>query len=283
MFNANSCRVAQGSYSISRTPNDLQSRHSTYAPQAYFNRVLPLPITPTATIQSPIRSGPLLYEALPLKVSDSRPDFQIIPLQVPGQRLCSAVANCDYTTPKRRIVSQFFGRNKKETRLIPRHCWAFYCRQHYQRSRYRLSPARFADLQMSLVHATVTALEKEGIVICWEIKLRKRALEQIAKAERDVKSGKKFHTSSKSSSTAFSGSCTREKMLLSSCGTSRSFQNVYEVLDLVREICRRDGGSALEFELLPSFMEDHQMREEERRRAHKAECDGSDSDSEDDD
>ena len=136
---------------------------------------------------------------------------------------------------------------------------------------------------MYLVKLTVNALELENIVICWEIKLRKRALEQIAKVDRDAKGSKKFHTSSKSSSTISNGSCTREKMLLSSCGTGKSFQNVYDVLELVREICKRDSGSALEFELLPSFSEDHQMREEERRRAHKAECDGSDSESEDED
>ena len=284
IFDADIYRVAQGSYPMGRAYNDPQSRHSTYIPQAYLNRVLPPPITPTSVIQqSPIRNGPMRYDTLPLKASDSRPDFQIMAPQVSGQRLCSAVSNCDYTTPKRRIVSQFFGRNKKETRLIPRHCWAFYCRQHYQRSRYRLNSARFAELQMSLVQVTVVALEKEGIVICWEIKLRKRALEQVIKADRDAKGSKKFHSNSTSSSAASSGSCSRERLLLASCGTGKSFQLVYDVLELVREICRRDQGSALEFELLPSFTEDHQMREEERRRAHKAECDGSDSESEDDD
>lgn len=36
----------------------------------------------------------------------------------------------------RKVISQFFGRNKGPTKLIPNDVWHFYCRKDYQRSRY---------------------------------------------------------------------------------------------------------------------------------------------------
>jgi hypothetical protein len=46
----------------------------------------------------------------------------------------------DATTGKgpmgRKVISQFFGRNKGPTKLIPNDVWHFYCRKDYQRARY---------------------------------------------------------------------------------------------------------------------------------------------------
>lgn len=36
----------------------------------------------------------------------------------------------------RKVISQFFGRNKGPTRLIPNNVWHYFCRKDYQRSRY---------------------------------------------------------------------------------------------------------------------------------------------------
>jgi hypothetical protein len=36
----------------------------------------------------------------------------------------------------RKVISQFFGRNKGPTKLIPNDVWHFYCRKDYQRARY---------------------------------------------------------------------------------------------------------------------------------------------------
>ena len=151
------------------------------------------------------------------------------------------MGNCQLESPDRRVISHFFGRNKKETRAIPDDCWVTYCRQHYQRCRYRQPTAQFAALQMDLVRQTVNKLELWGGVREWQILLRKRASDALAAEEQVVAThGQVLH------------SC-RERVLLPQVGKQKTFEDVYHLLDFVEENAAKYDCDALEFEIVPQF------------------------------
>ncbi|KAI9727789.1 MAG: hypothetical protein M1834_007936 [Cirrosporium novae-zelandiae] len=64
-----------------------------------------------------------------------------IPTSCPSRTSCHTclfMPNCDLTdTDFRKVVSHIFGRNKKQTKTIPEQAFIYYCRPHYQRTRYR--------------------------------------------------------------------------------------------------------------------------------------------------
>ena len=155
------------------------------------------------------------------------------------------MGTCTLESPDRRVISHFFGRNKKETRAIPDDCWVTYCRQHYQRCRYRQSAPDFAALQMDLVRKTVAKLESWGQVRDWDIQLRKRATEQIkqedAAAERGGGGGSPVVRA-----------C-RERALLPRAGPHKSFRDVYALIDAVEAHARDNDCEALEFEVVPQY------------------------------
>ncbi|RPB24546.1 hypothetical protein L211DRAFT_848854 [Terfezia boudieri ATCC MYA-4762] len=86
---------------------------------------------------------------------------------------CSYTESCETGSPLRKVVSHFFGRNKLATRKIPKHLWVYFCRKHYQRSRYR-NPRGFACLQIQLVQTQIGNLRRWGGVIDWTVKVRRR-------------------------------------------------------------------------------------------------------------
>lgn len=86
---------------------------------------------------------------------------------------CSYTENCETKSPLRKVVSHFFGRNKLATRKIPKHLWVYFCRKHYQRSRYR-NPKGFASLQIDLVMSQIDNLKRWGGVQDWTVKVRRR-------------------------------------------------------------------------------------------------------------
>lgn len=59
------------------------------------------------------------------------------------------VCSEDEPAPTRKIVSQFFGRNKACTKLLEDHVWVIMCRKHYQRTKYRLDDD-YPDIQAEL-------------------------------------------------------------------------------------------------------------------------------------
>ena len=67
-----------------------------------------------------------------------------------------------------------------------------YCRQHYQRCRYRQSAHAFAALRMDLVRKATAKLETWGKVRDWDIQLRKRATGQIKQEDAATERGA-FH------------------------------------------------------------------------------------------
>ncbi|KAF3932068.1 hypothetical protein ABW20_dc0105423 [Dactylellina cionopaga] len=96
---------------------------------------------------------------------------------------CSYVEDCNTSSPLRKVVSHIFGRNKLSTRQIPKNIWVYYCRKHYQRSRYR-DPKGFAKLQCDLVRRQVDRLEAWGGVEDWVIKVRRREEIRISKESK---------------------------------------------------------------------------------------------------
>lgn len=61
----------------------------------------------------------------------------------------------DPTTGKgpmgRKVISQFFGRNKGPTKLIPNDVWHFYCRKDYQRARYAAEHGTADELSKQVI------------------------------------------------------------------------------------------------------------------------------------
>jgi hypothetical protein len=57
----------------------------------------------------------------------------------------------------RKAVSDHFGRNKRETRLIPR--WALICRKHYQRGAYH--PATWQPRKLELIRRQFSLIEED--------------------------------------------------------------------------------------------------------------------------
>ncbi|KAK6526368.1 hypothetical protein TWF694_004965 [Orbilia ellipsospora] len=98
---------------------------------------------------------------------------------------CSYVEDCNTSSPLRKVVSHIFGRNKLSTRQIPKNIWVYYCRKHYQRSRYR-DPKGFAKLQCDLVRRQVERLDAWGGVEDWMIKVRRREEIRISKESKSV-------------------------------------------------------------------------------------------------
>lgn len=100
------------------------------------------------------------------------------------QPRCTYSHNCTLSSPLRKVVSHFFGRNKKCTRCIPAWVWIHLCRQHYQRMRYR-SNKDFSAIQMDFIIDTLHNLARWDGVLDVEITLRKRAgIQYGAKRQR---------------------------------------------------------------------------------------------------
>lgn len=80
----------------------------------------------------------------------------------------------------RKIVSHIFGRNKKPTQNIPDHLWIWYCRKHYQRSKYTCSN-QWPQKQVDLVRQALNNFEQWGKIAYWNIVLRKREQDRQAR------------------------------------------------------------------------------------------------------
>ena len=84
----------------------------------------------------------------------------------------------------RKVISHFFGRNKKCTSLIPPHVWIVMCRKHYQRTRYRNAdnfPMYQIDLILKQIDKIAEWIESGAAkgqstpVRSWTIAVRKRS------------------------------------------------------------------------------------------------------------
>ncbi|KJK61151.1 hypothetical protein P875_00042621 [Aspergillus parasiticus SU-1] len=78
--------------------------------------------------------------------------------------------------PRRKVISHIFGRNKYATKRFPEHVWVHYCRQHYQRARYRIE---WPVTQCELLMVVLGRMERWGGVKGWDVVLRKREVERL--------------------------------------------------------------------------------------------------------
>ncbi|KAB8253286.1 hypothetical protein BDV35DRAFT_3095 [Aspergillus flavus] len=78
--------------------------------------------------------------------------------------------------PRRKVISHIFGRNKYATKRFPDHVWVHYCRQHYQRVRYRVE---WPVTQCELLMVVLGRMERWGGVKGWDVVLRKREVERL--------------------------------------------------------------------------------------------------------
>jgi hypothetical protein len=208
--------------------------------------------------------SPASFPSFAIASSFSTPSFSRS--YIPSKPKCAFVPDCTLPAPPRRIVSHYFGRNKKETRAIPESVWVFYCRQHYQRAKYRQRTHVYAQTQMRLVRQTVENLQAWGGVTDFAINLRKRA---VLLLKREDEGGKGAGTASASvhSVNAYETvDANDERWLLPFTGPHKSFAEVYDVIARVAERARVRQSPAAEFELVPNIKPEYMRRAREGRK-----------------
>ena len=193
---------------------------------------------------------------------------------------CSYCAGCMTESPLRKVVSHIFGRNKLSTRQIPKNVWVYYCRKHYQRSRYR-NPRGFARQQVQLVRRQCERLEQWGGVRQWVIKVRRREElrmnregdnvedNDIEDAEGDdgaavvddvmdgnnepvVSGGSSRRSSTATPTRRRSSAGGGSSWLMKYTGPERTIQDVYKLLDKIEIEVQQNGGKFPDVELLPN-------------------------------
>ena len=78
------------------------------------------------------------------------------------------------STDHRKIVSQYFGRNKRCTQLLADSLWLVWCRKHYQQRRYNLQQEGTWHLKkLELIRIQVKQFQDLTDIVCWDITLHK--------------------------------------------------------------------------------------------------------------
>lgn len=78
------------------------------------------------------------------------------------------------STDHRKIVSQYFGRNKRCTQLLADRLWLVWCRKHYQQRRYNLQQEGTWHLKkLELIRTQVKQFQDSSDIVCWDITLHK--------------------------------------------------------------------------------------------------------------
>ncbi|MCJ1285023.1 hypothetical protein MMC26_004360 [Xylographa opegraphella] len=171
---------------------------------------------------------------------------------VPVEFRCTFVEGCVLDSPDRKVISHFFGRNKKCTRAIPEDVWAPFCRRHYQRTRYR-NVDNFGGVQLDLVRRTVENLQNWGGVSHFELILRKRAMQAIKRDERHTREEKSSHPSTMRVRPNQEKSPGAETWLLPYLGKRKSFEEILQFVDLIEERVTENNSKLPEFEILPCY------------------------------
>ena len=78
------------------------------------------------------------------------------------------------STDHRKIVSQYFGRNKRCTQLLADRLWLVWCRKHYQQRRYNLQQEGTWHLKkLELIRIQIRQFQEFSDIVCWDITLHK--------------------------------------------------------------------------------------------------------------
>ena len=168
----------------------------------------------------------------------SKEILSIPSLQHATSERCKAVPDCHTgSSHLRKVISQYFGRNKRETRSIPEEYWEKWCRKHYQRFRYRrthIDTQRWPHLQVRLINEMINRLEDYGKVRGWTVTIRKTEEKKL----RDP--SYKRHV--------------REDFLIQYTGKGKSFDYVRNFINIVLRECEENKENDLpHFQLLPDI------------------------------
>jgi len=218
---------------------------STNATISDADRMSPItPITPrrSSDTSQPAQASPLVPTA-PANSPDS----------IPAVNRCHAMPRCSLASPDRRVISHFFGRNKKATRAIPDDCWVNYCRQHYQRARYRQRDANFSELQMELVEETLKNLRRWGGVEDFTFAVRRRALDQIAEEDRYDAQCRDAAVSGRNPPLPLDRERCSDRWLLQWSSDHMTFEEAFDFLTVMVDYCHGHQCRCLQFELVPNF------------------------------
>ncbi|MCJ1484133.1 hypothetical protein MMC06_004301 [Schaereria dolodes] len=169
------------------------------------------------------------------------------------------IPNCIYTkcnlrSPRRKVVSHFFGRNKTSTRSIPAHVWVYYCRKHYQRSKYRAEEHEYALNQIDLVKRQVDNIMAWGGARSCELALRKRALDRLIKEDRHQVAC--LGVPSEKQPQPLQGPNFNARWLLKYLGPDQSFAKVRAALELIEKQIVETNCPMPDFEILINFKQD---------------------------
>lgn len=165
---------------------------------------------------------------------------------------CTFVKNCKLTSPDRKVISHFFGRNKKATRAIPMEVWAPFCRRHYQRTRYR-NVNNFGAVQMDLVRMTVKNLEAWGGIAHFELVLRKRTMQAIKREDQHDQEVRNARANGQRLPRPLEASPCPDRWLLGYLGKKKTFPDVATFIDTIEKYVRDNNCKPPEFEILPTF------------------------------
>lgn len=188
---------------------------------------------------------------------------------------CSYTNGCTTGSPLRKVVSHIFGRNKLSTRQIPKNVWMYYCRKHYQRSRYR-NPQGFAKQQVILVRRQCERLNRWGGVRHWTIKVRRREelrmnreggrADEMEIPKNDTNANilddendrhcegieERDHRSSAAAERRGISAESSSNWILRFTGIQKSIEDIYVLLDRIEtQVQQPNGGKFPDVELLP--------------------------------
>ena len=180
----------------------------------------------------------------------------------PGSNKCEFDPDCQLKSEDRKVVSHFFGRNKSCTRRIPDDLFAPFCRKHYQRSRYRkVSP--FGLVQMELVEKTLERMQASGGITGFEVALKLsarkewEAWEQYEKEyEEAQRRGLPLPPRPSTDGTDNLDPSDEREIVEKYLGKNRSFAQVANLINEVKEYVNTTEQRPPHFELLPSFKDD---------------------------
>lgn len=243
-----------------------------------YNHDTPL-FRPTPEVSTPRQEPvPISVDAGP---SNTDPSQSIVPPS-PHDFLnqspkCSYCSICTTGSPLRKVVSHIFGRNKLSTRQIPKNVWVYYCRKHYQRSRYR-NPRGFARQQVLLVKRQCERLELWGGVKDWVIKVRRREElrmnregdngDDLDEADEDLEentggeepepndggptSGESSRRNSTVTTVRRRNSTGGNNWIMRHTGMEKTISDIYRLLERIEVEVQENGGKFPDVELLPN-------------------------------
>ena len=206
------------------------------------------------------------------------PDNMCIPdLDTDYNELCLAVSRCTSgCKTMRKVVSHVFGRNKTCTMQIPEDCTVTWCRQHYQRFKYRCKE-KWINTQIDIIRRQLGRMEQWGGVRSWTINWGKSVKEAIDvenvlvtqrlndasqhqnaavfAANNQIRSANAMEKPSKENQAPTSNF----QFLVTHIGAGKTFKQVYDTVDAIETWAKSPNGYGQQFppiEFLPDIDEE---------------------------